>query len=361
MNKLFVFQKNNDNEYVQELEFAYTVIIQTDKDTKRIELDDLTVDYLLSNSIDVVISNGLNKEWYFTFKGLKIVTITIDNISLYKQYSDVILDYLSEDSSQYFTGKDFSLRNNKDLDFNEIVNLVVDLDWDSEFFGFPIAYLSCKYLTESIFFRISKYLNVKNIRLIEYLCNCHDNQSVTIAEKDGFHFSDIRLTFEKRLREKIEVDLPESLHFRSAEKKDIPELKKIAKDLYKNSRYYFDGNFEIDRINEFYSSWVEKAVLGTFDDNCYCLDQTDKPIGYCTIKYLKGNNAQIGLVGISSEFRGKKLGNKMLSLVFNELFKKNINSVYVVTQGRNYSAQRLYQSVGFLTKSTELWYHKWRY
>ena len=31
----------------------------------------------------------------------------------------------------------------------------------------------------------------------------------------------------------------------------------------------------------------------------------------------------------------------------------------VVTQGRNIAGQRLYQRCGFLTRSVELWYHKW--
>tara|TARA_Y100000031_G_C7967214_1_gene268715 strand:- start:160 stop:300 length:141 start_codon:yes stop_codon:yes gene_type:complete len=45
--------------------------------------------------------------------------------------------------------------------------------------------------------------------------------------------------------------------------------------------------------------------------------------------------------------------------MFDELIDKKCSKVFVVTQGRNYAAQRLYLNVGFLTKETELWYHKW--
>ena len=31
----------------------------------------------------------------------------------------------------------------------------------------------------------------------------------------------------------------------------------------------------------------------------------------------------------------------------------------IICVGRNYAAQRLFQKCGFITKSTELWYHKW--
>jgi hypothetical protein len=31
----------------------------------------------------------------------------------------------------------------------------------------------------------------------------------------------------------------------------------------------------------------------------------------------------------------------------------------VVTQARNVPAQRLYQKCGFITRSVELWFHRW--
>ena len=38
---------------------------------------------------------------------------------------------------------------------------------------------------------------------------------------------------------------------------------------------------------------------------------------------------------------------------------RKIKKLYVVTQGRNIRAQRLYQKNGFIIKSSEIWYHKW--
>ena len=69
--------------------------------------------------------------------------------------------------------------------------------------------------------------------------------------------------------------------------------------------------------------------------------------------------AHIGLFGVHEDYSGQGLGKFLLNNVFNKLAAANIKKVFVVTQGRNYPAQRLYQSVGFKTFSTELWYHKW--
>jgi len=360
MNKLFVFQDNN-NKYCTELKAGFNFI----KGARKIDLNELNADYLINNKIDIVIANGLPKEWYFILKGLSIVTITIDSINKYHDLSDIVIDSKSEDNNKYFTGKRYSIVQNKgllfgeEIPFVEIVNLITKLNWDSDFFGFPIAYLSSRYLTEAIMFRSLQFIKKHNIKLVEYLCNCHDRKSVLIAERNKFDFVDIRLTYEKKISEAKKIVLPDGINFGLAEKKDIEILKQISKNMYMDSRYFFDGKFDLKKVNEFYQSWVEKAVKGIFDDKCFCLFDDQEAIGFCSIKYNEMNAAKIGVVGLASRYQGKGLAQRMLTLVFNELIKEQIGKLYVVTQGRNYAAQRLYQKVGFLTKSTELWYHKW--
>ena len=143
--------------------------------------------------------------------------------------------------------------------------------------------------------------------------------------------------------------------------KDISKLRKIGKDIYLDSRYYFDDNFKKSKVQEFYMNWVEKSVKKTFDDECYILLKKKNPIAYCSIKYLNNKESNIGLIGVDPEESGKGNGQIILNKVFNALYKKGIKRISVASQGRNYSAQRLYQKAGFLTSSTELWYHKWLY
>ena len=356
MNKLFVFQDNIDNDYRKELEYAYELCKNS---SHKVEMGNLTVDYLVDNSIEVVISNGLPKDWLFILKGLNIVTVTLDKIEKYLDLVDIVIDFKSQDSNKYFTGEMYSVCKNKDLAFDEIVNLITKLDWDTNFWGFPVAYLSSKYLTDNILLRIEKVIKRDNIKLIEYLCNCHDSKSVKFAEKNGFHFTDIRLSFEKPLNEKYDFKLPNNITFDRAKNSDMQELIEFSKDLYKDSRYFFDDNFDRDRVSEFYQTWIERAVLGQFDDACYCLYENGTPFGFCTIKYNVLNTASIGLFGLSKKYQGKGLAKTLLYLIFNMLREKDVHAVFVVTQGRNYAAQKLYQSVGFSTKATELWYHKW--
>ena len=59
------------------------------------------------------------------------------------------------------------------------------------------------------------------------------------------------------------------------------------------------------------------------------------------------------------KFEGKGFGNIIIKNLFYYLYLKKIKKLYVVTQGRNIRAQRLYQKNDFIIKSSGIWYHKW--
>lgn len=354
MKKLFIFQDNQDS-YRDELECAYKGVADN---KAKLDLSSLSVDYLIDNEIGVLIANGLPKEWYFTLKGLRIVTIVLGDRKKYHHYSDIVVDYLSDDDKRYFIGKGCSVCQNENFNIDGIVNLVSKKEWDSNFFGYNIAYLSCMHLTENIIHQIDKFIETEDIRLIEYLCNCHERRSVRIAEENGFNFTDIRLTYKKSLNERESVAL-DGLIFKKAVEKDILRLRVICRDFYKDSRYYFDSHFDVEKTREFYQRWVEKGVRGEYDHECFCFYDNEVPIAFCTVKYNKQKSVNIGLFGVDRMYQGNGLGEKLLLSVFNMLINKYMAQVFVVTQGRNYGAQRLYQNVGFRTESTQLWYHKW--
>jgi len=356
MNKLFIFSET-EGSYSKELHCAYK---QVAEEVTSIKESELTADYLMENNVQVVISNGLTTEQYLMLKALNIVSVTIDDLNKYDRHADIVIDHSSDNRTKYFTGSEFSACKNKDFGIAEVTDLIKKLKWDSDFFGFTVAFVSSKILTESVSYHIEKYIEENNIKLTQYLCDCHDRGSVRMAEKFGYHFVDIRLSFEQKLEKLIPSTLNEGYAFGIATESDIEDLKKIAHHIYVDSRYYFDGNFSRDKIDQFFGNWVEKGVKGAFDDECCVIYHNDKAIGFCTIEYNIEKTANIGLFGISQEYRGKNVGLNLLYSTFGYLKEKGYTNLNVVTQGRNYGAQRLYQKAGFLTKKTELWYHKWR-
>lgn len=318
----------------------------------------LSTDFLLDHNIDVVLSAGLTDKWLDRLRQLQIVSLVLGPLAAYQKKCDIVVDCVELPSTKFLTGADYSSKN-PDFDLMELADLIHKMKFDSDFFGVPIAYVTSRYLTPSILYRIRRFIAENGIGMVEYLCNCHDDTSVQMAERDAFHFTDIRMSLVRKIAADVVCDLPEGIRFDLATNRDIAKLREIGEGLYLDSRYYFDGHFPVEKISEFYRGWIEKGVLGLFDDCCLCLYSEDEPIAFCTLRFKGGYAAKIGLVGVSSRFQGKGMGNLLLCKVINFVRQQGVSRMDVVTQGRNYPAQKLYQSVGFRVLSNELWYHKW--
>ena len=107
-------------------------------------------------------------------------------------------------------------------------NYIDKLEWDSDFFGFNIGFINKRYLNKSIISEMKKFILDNDIKLVQYLCDCHDNKSVKIAESNHFHFTDIRLTYEKKISASIPIKLPTNFTYGIAQKYHIEELRSIC-------------------------------------------------------------------------------------------------------------------------------------
>jgi dTDP-4-amino-4,6-dideoxy-D-galactose acyltransferase len=241
------------------------------------------------------------------------------------------------------------------------LHIVKLLEWDSKFFGFPVAQIQSNTIEEAHLDQVFSFCREHQVRLLQFKCDAHHRPSILLAEKGNFHFADVRITLHKRLTvlEGQPVPLPKKLSLREGEISDIPALKEIVTDLYSHSRYYFDTNFPRNDVHGFYQNWIEKSVRGLFDDLVWVLCQDDFPIGCCSVSHAGDQMASIGLFGINPGAAGKGFGSLLMQNVLYAMFHKNIRTVSVITQGRNYGAQRLYQRAGFYNEKMEIYYHKW--
>jgi ribosomal protein S18 acetylase RimI-like enzyme len=361
-------------------------------DCMRLDMEDrgTLIDRVHDEGINVVVAGaGIDPETARGLNQLKTVLITCGTNPSLDGLADLVIDPLAVNSRSNFTGPSFLLKealkdvgagplakllrmdgadldtvvaqNNAETEIPEIVSLIKLKEWDTNFFGFPVAFLLCRRLTPSIEGQIEKFNEKHGIRLLEYRCNCHDRGSVLRAEAGGYSFVDVRMTFTNSHLAPSHVDYPAEMTLGRGRESDIPELREIAREIYQDSRYIYDGRFDTEKVKEFFGSWIEKAILGTYGDFAQVLYHDDRPIGFCAVR-IQGRIEQgvdISLFGLDPARRGRGLGRYLLQGSLNVLAEMGANKVDVVTQGRNYAAQRLYQAGGFTTKSVELWYHKW--
>jgi len=239
-------------------------------------------------------------------------------------------------------------------------NLCVFLDWDSRFFGFRIAQLNVKSLKPEYIPEINNWCHRNGISCLYFLADFDSPESIKIAEENSFRLVDIRVELERTIDESYGSDYQyNNLILRDAETADIELLQDIAKKSFTSSRFYFDLRFPRDLCDSFYATWIKVSFEG-YAQKVLVAELEGKSVGFITCHLEKGSDSgRIGLVGLRDEARGKGIGQILVHQALSWFSVEGIKSVRIVTQGRNVPAQRLYEKCGFLTRSAQLWYHKW--
>ncbi|MGH9836871.1 MAG: GNAT family N-acetyltransferase [Blastocatellia bacterium] len=229
------------------------------------------------------------------------------------------------------------------------------LDWDTEFFGVRIARIEGAHLTDESIAQALQWSRDHQVACLYFLCASDDDRSVGIAEQNGFHLVDVRMELSWRAQAVTNDSLVEVRQFQSS---DLPQLQEMASGAYKSTRFYYDRYFSRAKSSELYREWVAKSCDG-YADAVFVAPQQDTVGGFITCQLETPRRGRIGLVGVNETARGVGVGQALVKAAQRYFSDQGVDEAFVVTQGRNIAAQRLYQANGFRTHSTHLWYHKW--
>ena len=239
--------------------------------------------------------------------------------------------------------------------------LVEKLPWDSRFFGFNIARLNSPILTRSLVDSAFEFCQDHQIRSLYYRAATNDSRSVELAEKYGFHFANFRVTygFDFDLGHTFPQIPKNPFIFRASKPSDLAQLQAISKNLFLDSRYYYDPNFPRRLCDKLYSTWIRKlAGKSKKNQGVAVLSDGKKIAGYIGYEFADGT-VNLVLVGVSRHYQGRGVGKILLGQFLKKMFKDGFSKFEVVTQGRNIASQRLYQSGGFKIFETHMDYHRW--
>jgi dTDP-4-amino-4,6-dideoxy-D-galactose acyltransferase len=244
----------------------------------------------------------------------------------------------------------------------ETVEFCQLLPWDSDFFGKRIGRAIVHRLSPETVEAIVKWCETHAIECLYFLADSDHMETVRLAEDNGFRFVDIRVSLQCNVidrQARYSDDPSQTVRVRHSRQSDIATLQTIARTSHSDSRFYFDPCFPADSCEALYETWIKRSCEG-YADVVLVAELNDQPVGYVSC-HLMGNEprGQIGLVGVGSQARGRGLGRILIDHSLHWFSDQTVERVRVVTQGRNISAQRLYQSCGFTTKSVQLWYHRW--
>lgn len=227
--------------------------------------------------------------------------------------------------------------------------MIRKLEWESEFFGISFGEVCGNGVLERISETELQY------DIIQYKIDINDIEKIKKAEKAGFNLVDIKMEYSKQIDV---LEAQKCSNVRKAKNDDIEEICKLASGSFKQSRFYTKG-IPAHKANDFYMIWAEKAVKGTFDNECWVYEEDNIIEGFVTIKYFD-DFARIGLIAVGDMYRGKGIGNILVNNATICAASMGKNMIIVDTQLKNILAQNLYIKNGFKISNSLLWYYKVR-
>lgn len=237
--------------------------------------------------------------------------------------------------------------------------LIECLSWDSSHFGFRIARARSRRLDIDAYRDLEAACRDQDIECLYFLADAADQSTIAILLAGGFDFVDIRITFAGHTGEIPRISPAGDVSYRIGSVGDLDALLPIAENSFTQSRFHVDRRFGSGKASHMYQIWLEKSLTTDYADTVVVAEMAGQPVGFVTCHLQETGEANIGLVGVADSARGMGCASGMLGRAADWLSARGIVVLNVVTQGRNLSAQRLYQRCGLVTRSVELWFHKW--
>ncbi|MCG3210494.1 MAG: dTDP-fucosamine acetyltransferase [Anaerolineae bacterium] len=236
------------------------------------------------------------------------------------------------------------------------------LEWDSNFFGVTIGRITAPKLTETEIDPLLDSARCAGFECLYFEANPNDPRTVTAVERRNFQLVDVRVVlehpFDDRPAPVPRYPIPADLLVTPPQNGDRAQLVDIAVQIGHTSRFAFDTRLA-RRCADLYRVWIENSCNG-FADAVLVARWADpgEPAGLisCTLREGWGH---IQLAGVAAAHRQRGVGTGLVQAALDWTRAEGGHGMQVVTQARNVPAQRLYQQMGFFTRSMTLYYHKW--
>lgn len=232
------------------------------------------------------------------------------------------------------------------------------LPWDSAHFGYTIAQADIETFT----LELQDWCRGNKVDCLYFLAQPGDDSTVLDLEDAGAHLTDMRIVLGCNLNyPPLPIHLPNrNISISPAQGDDLVQLGESIKFPY--SRFYYDVHFRRGDVNQMFRLWIENSYIA---DETLVARVDSKPVGLITCKVREPSmtaptlTGDIVLVGVDPTCQSIGVATDLGYQALAWLKDHDCDEVYVVTQGRNIAAQRLYQRLGFMTEQIKLYYHVW--
>lgn len=228
--------------------------------------------------------------------------------------------------------------------------MIEKLNWDSDFFGYPVGAVTIKSLSnfdEELFFR-----QANNFKLI-YVFSSDEisNNRLTLVDE--------KVILTKEIENSDTNPGFKYCELYSDKDANYSQLLELALLSGKYSRFKLDPNFINNEFENLYTKWLNNGLSKeSFSQTLIVKDlQTIK--GFISLKKRDETSSEIGLVAVNPKFQGQGIASQLLSDIEILASIYGSRSIQVATQKSNIPAVNLYLKNGYkLSQSTKI-YHLW--
>ncbi len=237
-----------------------------------------------------------------------------------------------------------------------LIGSIKTLDWDSQFFGYPVGKIEPLHLSPENLKAILANLRGK-IKLAYWFVDPKDKISNEAAKENGGFLLDRKTTYLRSVPRKM-VSKKDS-HIKSILGRPLNrELCLLALEAGEHSRFKLDPNCDGSEFEKLYIEWIRKSLSGEIAKDVLVYREKGRQVGFITLGE-KGGRCNIGLIAVSPEFRTKGIGKKLIESSLKKAGGWGYRKMDVVTQGDNIAACKFYEQLGFKLESVVNVYHFW--
>jgi dTDP-4-amino-4,6-dideoxy-D-galactose acyltransferase len=230
------------------------------------------------------------------------------------------------------------------------------IDWDSEFFGFPVAQLLSPEASPGDVQKCLSEMKAAGIRLV-YSSGKLDRKGIEELVKLGGKYVDQKTIYYTRLDEVVNPEPdPRIVSYQGTQADQ--RLVQLSIDAGIYSRFNTDKQIGKEKFEELYRRWISQSVSRAIAKDVFVFTENETISGMITVGEKNGSG-NIGLVAVDTSKRGAGIGVALVNHAKSWFYRNGFKDATVVTQGFNIPACKLYEKCGFSVMSSEAYFHFW--
>jgi dTDP-4-amino-4,6-dideoxy-D-galactose acyltransferase len=245
-------------------------------------------------------------------------------------------------------------------------SMLKPLPWDSAHFGIDVARIEPAKIDDCALEDLLLLSKRKKFSLVYWTAPASRNVPAEILQKFSGRHVDRKATYVLDFsswtgRAEKDFGQPHVSIVKYPRGAATAALRKLGRAAGEFSRFVVDPRIPLTKANELFEVWADKSTAGEMAEAVFVAGREDRReaiVGLVTVS-REQDDGQIGLIAVDSNYREMGIGTALVRAANRWMLGNNLARGWVVTQGANSNACRLYGRLGYKLHHVENVYHFW--